>query len=307
MGWLSEHILYWLARGLYKTQLAHSREMKEALSSPEKNTSYRAAQISRVVAAARRYGVQFGDKVVLDLGCSNGALTVQYLSTGARRVIGVDVDANAVAAARAQHAGPSVEFHVSEATRLPLPDESIDTIISYDVFEHISHPAEILAECKRVLRSGGKMLIGTWGWYHPFAPHLWATMPVPWAHVFFSEATVLRTCRRVFHARWYVPTMHDLDEHGRKKEDKYSEEAIPTNYLNKYLICDFERIFRGSGLQWRIHLEPFGSRYARWSRVFLRLPYLREFFHAYLWAVLQKQAEPLTGPDRHGHSGCAKE
>lgn len=286
----SENVLFWLVKRLYRTEIAHSNQMKEALSTAASNASYRESQSSKVVAAARRYGVTLTDKVVLDLGCNNGALTVQYLNAGARRVVGVDIDAGAVEEARAKHAGPLAEFHVSGVTGLPLPDESVDVILCYDVFEHVARPAAILAECRRVLRPGGQMLIGTWGWHHPFAPHLWATMPVPWAHVVFSEATILRTCRRVFHAPWYVPNMHDLDEHGQKMRDKYLEESISTDYLNKFFISDFEKVFRESGLRWRAHLEPFGSRFARWTRVFHRVPYLREFFAAYLWAVLQKEA-----------------
>jgi SAM-dependent methyltransferase len=299
MARLSEHILFWLAKRLYRREIAHSSGEKEAPSAPAKIASYRETQSSRVPAAARRYGVELADKVVLDLACNNRVLTVRYLKQGARRVLGVDIDK--VQVARTTDAGPLAEFHISDVADLPLPDGSIDVVISTG-FEYMIRPAETLAECNRVLRNGGQMLIGAWGWYHPFAPKLWATMPVPWAHVFFSEAAVLRTCRRVFHAPWYVPNMHDLDEQGQKKRDKYCDEAICEDYFNKFLIRDFERVFSESGLQWRVHLEPFGSRFARWTRVFLRVPYLREFFTAYLWAALQKVAERATAPDyRRGY------
>src|SRR5206468_219311 len=150
--------------------------------------------------------------------------------------------------------------------------DSIDVILCYDVFEHVSKPAAMLAECKRVLRSGGRMLIGTWGWYHPFAPHLWSTMPVPWAHLLVSERTLLRACRRVYHSPWYVPTFHDLDANGHRYQDRYVEEQISTDYLNKYLLRDFERTFEESGLRWRVQLQPFGSRWARWTKPFLTVP-----------------------------------
>jgi hypothetical protein len=124
-------------------------------------------------------------------------------------------------------------------------------------------------------------------------------MPVPWAHLFFSERTLLRTCRRVYHSPWYEPTLYDLDEHGRKRSDAYSADAISTQYLNKYLIRDFERVFRESGLEWRVYLEPFGSKWARWTRLFLRVPYLRELFASYVWVVLRKAAaSPNAVPQR---------
>ena len=137
--------------------------------------------------------------------------------------------------------------------------------------------------------AGAKMLIGTWGWGHPFAPHLWATMPVPWAHVVCSEDSALRACRRVYNAPWYVPNMHDLDENGLRKP-KFLNESISKDYLNKLWIKDFEKVFRECGLRFVIHPRPFGSKFARWSVVFLKVPWLRESMTGYLWIVLEKTA-----------------
>ena len=169
-----------------------------------------------------------------------------------------------------------------------MDDESIDVIISYDVFEHVSRPGPILAELRRLLRPGGRILIGTWSWKHPFAPHLWSVMPVPWAHVIFSEKTMLRVCRRVYHSPWYVPDMHDFDEDGSRLPDKFTNDSISTDYLNKYLLTDFEKAFRGAGFECTTHAVPFGSKYARWTSAFLGVPGLREFLSGYVWFVLEK-------------------
>jgi 2-polyprenyl-3-methyl-5-hydroxy-6-metoxy-1,4-benzoquinol methylase len=286
---IGEAVLYRLAKALYRSEIAHSAEMKVALSDVRKADDYRAREVARVLEAARRFDVRLRDRDVLDLGCNDGAMTIAYAEQGARSVIGADTDAAAIATARRIHSGPSITYVASGTSGVPIASSSVDTILCFDVFEHVSHPDEMLAECRRVLRTGGKLLIGTWGWYHPFAPHLWATMPVPWAHVLFSEPTLLRACRRVFHSKWYVPNRHDVDASGRKYEDKYTEESISTDYLNKLLIRDFERAFGRSGLAWRVHPEPFGSRYARWSRTMLRVPLVREFMTSYFWAVLEKR------------------
>src|SRR5262249_2905539 len=145
---------------------------------------------------------------------------------------------------------------------------------------------------------GGKALIGTWSWWHPFAPHLWSVMPVPWAQVFFSERTILKVCRRVYHSAWYVPNMHDYDENGQRLADRYAHEAISTDYLNKYLIRDFEGALRASGFDYETHPVPFGSRYARWTRLCLRVPWLREFVAGYVWFVLTKAAPLHASGDR---------
>jgi SAM-dependent methyltransferase len=286
---MGEAVLYRLARLLYRSEIAHSTEMKAALSDVRRADNYRAREVARVLDAARRFGVRLHDRDVLDLGCNDGAMTIAYAAERARSVIGADTDAEAIAVARRIHSTPAIQYVVSGTTGIPIASSSVDTILCFDVFEHVSHPAAMLEECRRVLRPGGRMLIGTWGWYHPFAPHLWATMPVPWAHVLFSERTLLRACRRVFHSAWYVANRHDVDASGRKFADKYTEEAISTDYLNKLLIRDFERAFDRSGLKWTVHLEPFGSRFARPTRPLLRVPFAREFFTSYFWAVLEKR------------------
>jgi ubiquinone/menaquinone biosynthesis C-methylase UbiE len=285
---VAELALYHLARALSRSEVAHSNEMKAAMRDASANAAYRADEVAKVIAAVERYHINMAGADVLDLGCNDGALTVQYAARGPRSVIGVDIDAGAIERAKRDRSVPGVEYRLSETTALPLDSESIDTIVCYDVFEHVAKPSALLAECRRVLRPNGKMLIGSWGWFHPFAPHLWSTMPVPWAHVAVSERTLLRACRRVYHAPWYTPVRHDFDANGNRKPDSYQEESISTDYLNKFLIKDFEKAFEESGMRWSLDLRPFGA--APWSKPLLSVPFLREFIHGYFWAVLQKTA-----------------
>ena len=287
---IAESILYCLAKQLYTRNPGQSEEMTEALADFESYATYRQQCADKVMAAADEYGVPVTGRRVLDLGCYDGALSVGYLKAGADSVVGVDIDVDAVRTAQERYASDNVTFHPSETSHIPLPDESVDTILCYDVFEHVARPQEMLSESYRVLRPGGKMLIGTWGWYHPFAPHLWSTMPVPWAHVVFSERTMLRVCRRVYHSDWYVHNMHDFDENGNRKEDKYTEESISTDYLNKLLIRDFEKVFRESSFAAQVHQQRFSSKWAAWTAPLLKVPFVREFFTAYLWIVLDKPA-----------------
>jgi 2-polyprenyl-3-methyl-5-hydroxy-6-metoxy-1,4-benzoquinol methylase len=219
---LAEDLLYWLAKRLYRTEVALTDEMKESLESPDAYADYRSKEIDHIVSEVQRNRINIAGAVVLDFGCADGAISQRYLECGAAKVIGVDINPREIERARTKHTDPRLEFHVSTTTTLPLPDQSVDVIISYDVFEHVEYPEKILRELKRVLRPGGQILIGTWGWRHPFASHLWSTMPVPWAHVFFSEKTVLAVCRRVYHSPWYKPCMHDLAPDGSRLPDKYT-------------------------------------------------------------------------------------
>jgi len=293
--WLSEQLLFFLAKCLYKTEVAHSDEMKKAVSDRSAYHQYRHNEIDRILRSVHEHGIAISDRVVLDLGCSDGAISAAYRERGAARVVGVDIDEQAIEQARKNYS-PDISFHVSSTTSIPLPDGFFDVIVCYDVFEHVSQPAEILAECHRILKPGGTMFLGTWGWYHPFAPHLWATMPVPWAHVLFSERTVLRVCRRVYHSSWYVPNMHDFDEAGERK-DKYNNEEISRDYLNKLLIKDFRKLFQESDFEFQMFPKPFGSKYARWTKIFLNTPGIREFITSYFWAVLKKRDSAVEAPE----------
>jgi SAM-dependent methyltransferase len=58
---------------------------------------------------------------------------------------------------------------------LPCPDDSFDVVLSTQVLEHVSDPDLYLAECFRVLRPGGRVLLSTHGImvYHPDPVDYW--------------------------------------------------------------------------------------------------------------------------------------
>ena len=292
-----EGLLYRLAKLLTNKNAGQSEEMAAALTDADSYEKYRADCVKIISEATKKYSVQVKGKDVLDLGCYDGAVTNSLNLLSPKSLAGVDIDEKAVRIAQKKAATNSIRFLVSSKDQLPLETESIDTIVSYDVFEHIEHPAQSLTECYRILRPGGKLLIGTWGWHHPFAPHLWSVMPVPWAHVVFSEKTLLRTCRRIYQSDCYQPNMHDFDEDGKRIAEKFCSETIPTDYLNKYLIRDFKRVFAESEFDFQIHAEKFSSKYAFWTSPLLYIPVIKEYFTSYIWCVLQKPKQSTVSKD----------
>jgi SAM-dependent methyltransferase len=277
-----------MARLFSRGELAHTGDMKAAIQTEDAFRAYRTKEAERVIAALHRFGLDLTGKRVLDLGCDTGSLSVEFANRGAASVVAVDISADAIEEARRRHADSNVAFAVSELAALPIPDASVDLILSYDVFEHVSNPLALLRECRRVLAPGGDMLIGTWGWGHPFAHHFFAEMPVPWAHLFVSDATLQRACRRVCASPWYVPTWQGTREAKTMDLDAPLDGEFPSrDYLNRYYVNDFERSFEESGLRWRVDLLPFGR--LPWVAPLLRVPGVREYFHAYVWAHLQSK------------------
>ena len=54
---------------------------------------------------------------------------------------------------------PNAEFIVAGAEELPFPDASFDRVWSIHAFHHWEDQTKGLAECRRVLRPGGRLLI----------------------------------------------------------------------------------------------------------------------------------------------------
>jgi arsenite methyltransferase len=61
----------------------------------------------------------------------------------------------------------NVEFHLGEIESLPLPDASVDTIISNCVINLSTDKPAVFAEVGRVLRSGGRFRVSDIVWTKP--------------------------------------------------------------------------------------------------------------------------------------------
>lgn len=100
-------------------------------------------------------------EVVVDVGCGGGRAVGELARLGAR-AIGVDRDPEMVAAAAARW--PAGEFHVGDVTALPLPDASVTGYRADKVLHVVEDPAAALAEARRVLRPGGRVVLTGQDW-----------------------------------------------------------------------------------------------------------------------------------------------
>jgi ubiquinone/menaquinone biosynthesis C-methylase UbiE len=114
-------------------------------------------------------GLKLGETVV-DLG-SGGGLDV-FLAAAkvgrSGRAIGIDMTPEMIALARRnaeQAVGPdgrrlaNIEFHLATIDRLPLPDGSVDCIISNCVINLAADKPAVLREVARVLKPGGRLAV----------------------------------------------------------------------------------------------------------------------------------------------------
>lgn len=112
-----------------------------------------------------RYGFLEPGEVVLDVGSGGGIDTI----LAARRVgpegraVGLDIIEEMRARARrhATEAGVEgwTEFRLGEMEAIPMPDESVDVVISNGVLNLSARKSRALVEIFRVLRPGGRISI----------------------------------------------------------------------------------------------------------------------------------------------------
>lgn len=88
---------------------------------------------------------------VLDLGCGNSQYR-QDIKLYANEYIGVDWE-------NSLHDQSNVDVFADICDRLPFEDGYADTIVSFQVMEHLPEPDKYLGECFRILRPGGTIFI----------------------------------------------------------------------------------------------------------------------------------------------------
>ena len=95
---------------------------------------------------------------VLEAGCGEG-YGADLIADVARRVIGLDYDESTVTHVKARY--PRVEMLHGNLAALPLPDATVDVVVNFQVIEHLWDQGQFVAECLRVLRPGGVLLMST--------------------------------------------------------------------------------------------------------------------------------------------------
>jgi SAM-dependent methyltransferase len=100
------------------------------------------------------------NKVVLDVACGTGYGSSLIAKT-AKKVIGVDNSPQAIKYSKKNYNASNIEFVVGDATQLPLQDQSVDVVVSFETIEHLLKPTLFINEIKRVLKPGGTFIVST--------------------------------------------------------------------------------------------------------------------------------------------------
>ena len=122
-----------------------------------------------------------GDKI-LDLGCGDGYYSYLLSRFSLKiKVTGIDNHAAAIESAKRQARKKNVKFIIGNAEKLPFPENYFDKIVMSEIIEHVKDDERVLREARRVLKSGGILVLTTPNKDYPF---LWD--PINWTleHLF---------------------------------------------------------------------------------------------------------------------------
>ncbi|TRT81484.1 MAG: methyltransferase domain-containing protein [Microcystis aeruginosa Ma_AC_P_19900807_S299] len=198
-------------------------------------------------------------KKVLDITCGSGYGSHFMALQGAERVVGVDIDRQAIEHALQFHAHPAIEYIIADAQSVPeLADHSFDVIVSFETIEHLPHPKVFLSEIRRLLKPGGQIFMScpndyrVTPWISEFHLHKFRFnefrdlfLSIFGEGVFFGQHTVLGSC-----------LLLPVRLGGKSALFDSYKQPLPDNFFEREYIEDVSSIENADGYFVVAGIEP---------------------------------------------------
>lgn len=97
---------------------------------------------------------------VLEVGCGEGYGT-NLLSQRSGKIIGLDVEKDTIAHSSGKYEAENCLFRTYDGVKIPYEDNTFDTVISFQVIEHIQDDINYVSEIYRVLKRNGIFILTT--------------------------------------------------------------------------------------------------------------------------------------------------
>jgi len=193
--------------GFYENFYTHdsARSQTGGLSFAAQAGRFAVKQINSIVKSliagrqsSRQINLMFlGEKTpgkLLEIGCGSGERLARLKKLG-WQAEGQDIDPKAVGHARERF---GLEVHCGDVCTLALPGDSFDAIIMNHVIEHLPDPGKVLAECHRLLKRGGTLVLttpNTASYGHNHFQSAWLGLDPP-RHLYLFSRTALSVVAR---------------------------------------------------------------------------------------------------------------
>ncbi len=204
-------------------------EHNHAVESESQSLQYFEEQVIDTQKFWRRLGGRpdFSGKVVLEIGCGHGALSIDAALSGAKRVIGLDLMTSRINFARQivtnrfPDIADKIDFYHADINEINI--EEVDFVVSKDTFEHIMDIEQVLLSIKKIMRKDGLLITGFSPlYYSPFGDHGFHAIEqkykMPWAHLFVGDDRVVKAYND-FHPGIQCQSIYDTGLNKLKRRD----------------------------------------------------------------------------------------
>ncbi len=99
------------------------------------------------------------DTLLLDAGCGSGLFSSMAIQAGAQ-VIGIDAAPGLLEVARRRN--PKNNFLEEDLEAMPFANDGFNIVAGFNSFQYAGNFESALLEAKRVLKPGGRLVIGIW-------------------------------------------------------------------------------------------------------------------------------------------------
>ncbi|HOF56006.1 MAG TPA: class I SAM-dependent methyltransferase [Prolixibacteraceae bacterium] len=184
--------------------------------------------------------IDITDKTVLDIASGEGYGS-NILAKHASRVIGVDISSEAIEHAKKKYQANNLEFIQGSVIEIPLTDNSVDVVVSFETLEHHDKHDEMMLEIKRILNNNGILIISSPDkYYYSELPGIKNDFHVKELYYDEFEELMKRHFEYTyfFSQRAFNGSMIVLNENGEKFKSPiiFSEEGLAKDFVPLYNI-----------------------------------------------------------------------
>lgn len=220
----------------------------------------------------------------LDIGSGDGDIALAIANASGGRVTGIDIMPRTCITAtnNAKRLGfdDRVAFQAADVYELDT-SEQFDVLLSHEMIEHVRDPQRFFASISRLLKPGGHFVVAFGPLFHsPWGDHLHQLfrIPIPYRGALFSEQALLRVRTEFFRPSDPVKRFQDIE-----------------GGLNKMRFSEFLSYMQEGN--WEVELMYINPQFKRFpplwtlSNLLLKVPILRDYVAASVYAILRKAAD----------------